>query len=133
MTKTFTRVGISTNKGKTQFRYTNDLNRETVLSKNGHTDIVFYELGEALTKEQASEVMSNILAQAASGALEATPDDGFVEPKDEAVQVAMCQAARDNPTLDAQALFMLVTAPEVEEEWTPENADYCDVGSRHHY
>ena len=21
----------------------------------------------------------------------------------------------------------------VEEEWTPENADYCDVGSRHHY
>jgi hypothetical protein len=22
---------------------------------------------------------------------------------------------------------------EDEEEWTPDNADYCDVGSRHHY
>lgn len=22
---------------------------------------------------------------------------------------------------------------EEEEEWTPDNADYCDVGSRHHY
>jgi hypothetical protein len=23
--------------------------------------------------------------------------------------------------------------PEEEEEWTPDNADYCDPGSRHHY
>jgi hypothetical protein len=22
---------------------------------------------------------------------------------------------------------------EADEEWTPDNADYCDVGSRHHY
>jgi hypothetical protein len=23
--------------------------------------------------------------------------------------------------------------PEDDEEWTPDNADYCDKGSRHHY
>jgi hypothetical protein len=23
--------------------------------------------------------------------------------------------------------------PEEEEEWTPDNADFCDPGSRHHY
>jgi hypothetical protein len=55
--KTFTRAGISTNKGKTQFRFTNDLNREKVLDKNGHTDIQFWELGEAMTKEQAIEFL----------------------------------------------------------------------------
>jgi len=52
--KTFTRAGISTNKGKTLFRFTNDLNREKVLDKNGHTNIKFYELGAALSKEAAT-------------------------------------------------------------------------------
>jgi hypothetical protein len=52
--KTFTRAGISTLKGKTLYRFTNDLQREKVLHKNGHTDIVFFELGEAMTKEAAA-------------------------------------------------------------------------------
>lgn len=55
--KTFTRAGISTNKGKTNFRFTNDLNREKVLGKNGHTDIQFWELGSAMTKESATEFL----------------------------------------------------------------------------
>lgn len=29
--------------------------------------------------------------------------------------------------------FFLYEEDEAEEEWTPDNADYCDVGSRHHY
>jgi hypothetical protein len=33
--------------------------------------------------------------------------------------------ANDIPTTDQ--------ADEDEEEWTPDNADYCDPGSRHHY
>jgi len=118
--KTFTRAGISTSKGKTAFRFTNDLNREVVLSKNGHTDIKFYELGDALTKEQATAFL---VAKGYTEARTATPkpkpvvapvvfeDDvnsDFVEPKDEAVQVAMCQAARNNPELSAQELFELV-------------------------
>lgn len=57
MEKTFTRAGVSNNKGKIQFRFTNDLNREKVLDKNGHTDIVFFELGEAMTKVAATEFL----------------------------------------------------------------------------
>lgn len=57
MEKTFTRAGVSTNKGKTLFRFTNDLQREKVLHKNGHTDILFYELGEAMTKAVATEFL----------------------------------------------------------------------------
>ena len=55
--KTFTRAGYSTNKGQTQFRFTNDLQREKVLHKNGHTDIVFFELGSAMTKPQATQFL----------------------------------------------------------------------------
>lgn len=55
--KTFTRAGISTNKGKTNFRFTNDVNREKVLVKNGHTNIQFWELGEAMTKAAATEFL----------------------------------------------------------------------------
>lgn len=57
MEKTFTRAGVSTNKGKTVFRFTNDLQREKVLDKNGHTDILFYELGEAMTKAAATDFL----------------------------------------------------------------------------
>lgn len=52
--KTFTRAGYSTNKGQTQFRFTNDLQREKVLHKNGHANIYFYELGEEMSKAQAT-------------------------------------------------------------------------------
>lgn len=57
MEKTFTRAGISNLNGKIQFRFTNDLQREKVLVKNGHTDVVFYELGSAMTKEAATEFL----------------------------------------------------------------------------
>lgn len=55
--KTFTRAGFSTNKGQTQFRFTNDLQREKVLHKNGHANIVFFELGEAMSKAQATQFL----------------------------------------------------------------------------
>ena len=56
--KTFTRAGRSTNKGKTQLRFTNDVNRERVLAKNGHTDIEFFELSSAMTKAEATEFLT---------------------------------------------------------------------------
>ena len=55
--KTFTCAGRSTNQGKTQLRFTNDVNRERVLAKNGHTDIEFFELGSAMTKAEATEFL----------------------------------------------------------------------------
>jgi hypothetical protein len=39
-------------------------------------------------------------------------------------EVKQMMQANDIPTTD-QA--------EDEEEWTPDNADFCDPGSRHHY
>ena len=43
--------------GQDAVPFHNDLNREKVLDKNGHTDIQFWELGEAMTKEQATEFL----------------------------------------------------------------------------
>mgnify|MGYP000991153449 CR=1 FL=1 len=132
--KTFTRAGISTNKGKMQFRFTNDLNREKVLHKNGHTNIKFFELGEPMTKEQATEflvaqgLVEDVPAKPAKAAKEPTrkddekllamldagtvqydeDEDTFVEPKDEAVQVAMTRKARQYPGLSAQQLYDMV-------------------------
>jgi hypothetical protein len=139
MEKTYTRAGISTLKGKTQFRFTNDLQRERVLVKNGHTDIVFYELGEAMTKDRAALFLAAqgitveaplksapktrkaktptraddeaVLALLAQGDLEYDDaQDTFVEPKDEAVQVAMSRLARTKPTATAEQLLAEVTA-----------------------
>lgn len=117
MEKTFTRAGISTNKGKIQFRFTNDLQRETVLSKNGHTDIVFYELGSAMSKSAAIEFLTAQglveaaaapvkLARASRNPVEDT--DSFVEPKDERVQVAMSRLARQYPGMSAENLLKQV-------------------------
>ena len=53
MTKTFTRAGISTVDGAVTYRFANDLNREIVLAKNGHTDIQMFELGEPMSKDRA--------------------------------------------------------------------------------
>lgn len=55
--KTFARAGVSTHKGKTVFRFTNDTAREKVLTNNGHTDIMFYELDTPLNKEAATEFL----------------------------------------------------------------------------
>ena len=65
--KTYTRAGISSTRGVARFRFTNDLNRELVLSRAGDTDIQFFELGEPMTKQQATEFL---LAQ---GLVESTP------------------------------------------------------------
>ena len=117
MEKTFTRAGVSTNNGKTQFRFTNDLQRETVLSKNGHTDIVFYELGSAMSKAAATEFLTAQglveaaavpvkLARASRNPVQDT--DSFVEPKDERVQVAMSRLARQYPGMSAENLLKQV-------------------------
>lgn len=117
MEKTFTRAGISTNKGKTQFRFTNDLQRETVLSKNGHTDIVFYELGSAMSKAAATDFLTaQGLVEAATATVKLArasrnpvqDTDTFVEPKDERVQVAMSRLAREYPGMSAENLLKQV-------------------------
>ena len=58
MSKTFTRAGVSTLNGVVTYRFANDVNRETVLAKNGHTDIQMFELGEAMTKDDAVQFLN---------------------------------------------------------------------------
>ena len=137
MEKTFTRAGVSNNKGKVQFRFTNDLNREKVLHKNGHIDIQFFELGSAMTKDAATEflvaqgLVEDVPAKAASkprkakeptrkddekmlamldaGAVVFDEDeDTFVEPKDERIQVAMTRKAQQYQGLSAEQLYNMV-------------------------
>ena len=90
--KTFTRAGISNLKGKIQFRFNNDPKRERVLDKNGHTDIQFWELGEAMTKEQATAFLiaqglsENTAPRAAAPKAAKAPKPNTAErAKDEAV------------------------------------------------
>lgn len=49
--KLFKVIGRSTLNGKTKVRFANDLLRQKVLLKNGHTGVDLYELPEAMTKE----------------------------------------------------------------------------------
>jgi len=120
MDKTFTRAGTSCLNGVVAYRFANDLNRERVLAKNSHTEINFIELGEAMTKEAAVLFLNSqgiwaegnrVAATAPKPAkikaakAEAADDDGFVEPKDERIQVAMSRLARTNPGLTAQQLL----------------------------
>jgi hypothetical protein len=120
MDKTFTRAGTSRLNGVVAYRFANDLNRERVLAKNGHTEIVFYELGEAMTKDAAVLFLNSqgitaegnrVTAKAPKTKkvravkAEAADDDGFVEPTDERIQVAMSRLARENPGLTAQQLY----------------------------
>ena len=119
MDKTFTRAGTSRLNGVVAYRFANDLNRERVLAKNGHTEIVFYELGEAMTKDAAMLFLAQRGITAEGNRVTAkapktkrvkaeavvADDDGFVEPKDERIQVAMSRLARNNPGLTAQQLL----------------------------
>lgn len=52
-TKQFTVVGVSTLNGKTKIRFANDTMRIKILQKNGHTDIDFIQLPEAMSKRDA--------------------------------------------------------------------------------
>jgi hypothetical protein len=93
-----------------------------VLSKNGHTNIEFYELGSAMTKEAAAlflavrGITQDVPAKTAPKttaqprkAKQTTKDtDSFVEPKNERVQVAMSRLARQYPGMSAGNLLKQV-------------------------
>jgi hypothetical protein len=54
MEKLFTVAGTSNLNGAVKFRFANDFkSRVKVLERNGHTDIMLFELPRAMTKEEA--------------------------------------------------------------------------------
>jgi len=131
MEKKFTYAGISSLNGVVAYRFANDAGRVKVLAKNGHEAIDLRSLPEAMTKEAATLWLNQqgITASATRVTKQATvsvkvpkaakpakpakeadtvDDDGFVEPKDERIQVAMCQLARLNPGLSAANLYKQV-------------------------
>ena len=129
MEKTFAFAGISTLNGTVAYRFANGADRVKVLAKNGHVDIDLRSLPEPMTKERAIEWLgthgitadfTRVTAQKAPKAEKApkaprkpkqtdvVDEDGFVEPKDEAIQVAMTRAAREYPGLSARQLYDMV-------------------------
>lgn len=126
MEKTFAFAGISTLNGTVAYRFANGADRVKVLAKNGHVEIDLRELPEAMTKARAIEWLGSqgitadytrVTAAKAPKAAKAprkpkqadvVDDDGFVEPKDEAIQVAMTRAAREYPGLTARQLYETV-------------------------
>jgi hypothetical protein len=58
--KTFTVVGVSTQKGDTKVRFANDTMRIKILQKNDHTDICLIELPEAMDKLTAVRFMQGL-------------------------------------------------------------------------
>jgi hypothetical protein len=58
--KTFKFVGSSVFNGKTKLRFANDIMRIKVLDKNGHQDVNFKELPEAMDKASAVAHLSTI-------------------------------------------------------------------------
>ena len=58
--KTFKFVGSSVFNGKTKLRFANDIMRIKVLDKNGHQDVNFKELPEAMDKASAVAHLSQI-------------------------------------------------------------------------
>lgn len=126
MEKTFAFAGISTLNGTVAYRFANGADRVKVLAKNGHVEIDLRELPEAMTKAAAIEWLGSqgitadytrVTAAKAPKAAKAprkpkqadvVDDDGFVEPKDEAIQVAMTRAAREYPGLTARQLYETV-------------------------
>ena len=122
MEKTFTFAGISTLNGTVAYRFANGADRVKVLAKNGHIDIDLRSLPEPMTKAAAIEWLgthgivaeeNRVTAPKAQKAPKAkaepvADEDGFVEPKDEATQVAMCRLAREYPGLDARQLYEMV-------------------------
>ena len=132
--KTFTVAGVSREAGVLKFRVANDLkSRVAMLARCDNTDIELGLLPEPMTREAAARYLlsqpgltaevSELLT--ASKTVEAKPararaktevsrtvsdSEGFVEPTDERIQVAMCQAARLYPGLSAQQLYDTVMA-----------------------
>jgi hypothetical protein len=84
MSKTFTRAGISTcAKGRTRFRFTNAVNRETVLVKAGHTHIQFWELSAPMTREEAVGFLKDqgVSEHTARNTVPKTHSDSQVKPQ----------------------------------------------------
>lgn len=57
--RTFKVAGYSTLEGVRKMRVAKDMKRAMVLERNGHKDIVLYELPQALTKEQCAEWLAS--------------------------------------------------------------------------
>ena len=124
MDKTFTFAGVSTLNGTVAYRFANGADRVKVLAKNGHENIDLRSLPEPMTKDRAIQFLSEqgIVAEAnrvtapkAQKAPKAekakapvADEDGFVEPKDEKIQVAMTRLAREYPGLSARQLYDMV-------------------------
>jgi hypothetical protein len=122
--KTFTFAGTSNLNGTVAYRFANGADRVKVLVKNGHVDCDLRSLPEAMSKEaaiewlatqgitaEANQVTTKSTALKAPRKAKAEPavdDDGFVEPKDEAIQVAMSRLARQYPGLTAHQLYEMV-------------------------
>ena len=133
--KTFAVAGVSTLNGVVKYRFAADMLRIKVLEKNGHTDIQLFELPQPMDKDGAVlwlKTEKNIVvedndaapkapkaprakkekpakADAAEDTQDDTPDDdGFVEPKDERIQVLMSKKAREYPGLRAKQLYEMV-------------------------
>ena len=49
----FTRIGVTTRRGKTRVRFTNNPEREIILVKDGHDDITILDLPQPMTKPEA--------------------------------------------------------------------------------
>ena len=58
--KLYTVAGVSTLNGVTKARFANDVMRVKVLDKNGHTEILFVELPEAMTKVDAAKFIAGL-------------------------------------------------------------------------
>jgi hypothetical protein len=122
MEKTFAFAGVSTLNGTVAYRFANGADRVKVLAKNGHVDIDLRSLPEPMTKDSAIQFLNaqGIVAEATrvtapkaqkapkAKAEPVADEDGFVEPKDEKIQVAMTRAARQYPGLSAKQLYDMV-------------------------
>lgn len=133
--KLFTIAGISCRNGQTKYRFATDMARIKTLVKTGHTEIQLFELPQAMDKDGAVLWLKTekglILADTGADDEPAAPkapkaprakrvqaepaeaagepdDDGFVEPTDERIQVAMARKAREFPGLKAKQLYDMV-------------------------
>ena len=58
-------------------------------------------------------------------------EDGMLDRN--AVILACLSYMSEDAVKDMAEANELFPEEDEEEEWTPDNADYCDFGSRHHY
>ena len=64
--------------------------------------------------------------------LMAMMDEGLISAEAVA-EMALAYMSEDDVKDMCLANDLLIGEEEDEEEWTPDNADFCDPGSRHHY